>query len=336
MKVGTLSESLEDYLEIIFRLLLSNKVARVRDIARAKDVKTSSVTSAMQRLAKEGLVDYQAREYVDLTDKGRELAFRLNQRHDFLKKFFVEFLQVDPEVAEEDACSVEHSISIDTLDRLTSFSEFMTYCPKVDINLITDFRDYWLAQSELDRGDFVQEYGLWQKKEELIEKFGVCSLTDLKPGEGGVVARIVANPDDRKKMIQSGFLPASRIKVLQKQNGKIQVDLSGIEKELTAKEAKSVYVWADQETLDKVISNVELQDQLLADLDPGKRFRIKKVVAKGEIRQRLIDMGFIKGAEGKLIREALLRDPIELEMEGYFLSLRRAEARDIIVEEING
>ncbi|HEB84381.1 MAG TPA: metal-dependent transcriptional regulator, partial [Bacteroidetes bacterium] len=84
MLVGRLSESLEDYLEAVFRLLQKQKVARVRDIARLKGVKTSSVTSALQRLSREGLVEYHAREYVDLTPEGRELGFRLYQRHIFL------------------------------------------------------------------------------------------------------------------------------------------------------------------------------------------------------------------------------------------------------------
>ena len=144
MQVGALTESLEDYLEIIFRLVQEHKVARVRDIAKAKDVKTSSVVSALQRLAKEGLVEYQAREYVDLTEEGRELAFSIDQRHHFLKTFLSDLLQVDPETAEKDACSLEHALSLSTMERLAAFTEFITYCPKVDHDLVIHFRDNWL------------------------------------------------------------------------------------------------------------------------------------------------------------------------------------------------
>ena len=66
----------------------------------------------------------------------------------------------------------------------------------------------------------------------------------------------------------------------------------------------------------------------------GQAFRVIQVTAAGEIRQRLIDMGFIRGATGRVLRKALLKDPIELEMLGYKISLRRAEAREIAVEEI--
>ena len=51
--IGQLSESLEDYVEIIYNLIEENKVARVRDIAKAKDVKMSSVVSALKRLDQE-------------------------------------------------------------------------------------------------------------------------------------------------------------------------------------------------------------------------------------------------------------------------------------------
>ncbi|MBN1154979.1 FeoA domain-containing protein [candidate division KSB1 bacterium] len=56
--------------------------------------------------------------------------------------------------------------------------------------------------------------------------------------------------------------------------------------------------------------------------------------ARGEIRRRLVDMGIIRGACGTVLREALLKDPIELQLKGFKVSVRRSEARQILVEEI--
>jgi DtxR family Mn-dependent transcriptional regulator len=123
--IGQLSESLEDYVEIIFNLIESQKVARVRDIARAKDVKMSSVVAALKRLDQEGLVRYEAREFVELTEPGSGLAKRLLKRHYFLTKFLVEVLQVDPITAEQDACQMEHAISLETMNRIYKFAEFL-------------------------------------------------------------------------------------------------------------------------------------------------------------------------------------------------------------------
>ena len=73
----------------------------------------------------------------------------------------------------------------------------------------------------------------------------------------------------------------------------------------------------------------------LADLDHGGKFRIVAVEATGEIRRRLLDMGFVRGATGTVLREALLKDPLELELMGYRISLRRAEAGKIIIEGLD-
>ena len=70
MKVGTISESLEDYLLIIFQLLQEQQRARVKDIAQQKEVKMSSVSAALKRLAHNKLIDYSARDDVKITREG--------------------------------------------------------------------------------------------------------------------------------------------------------------------------------------------------------------------------------------------------------------------------
>ncbi len=73
----------------------------------------------------------------------------------------------------------------------------------------------------------------------------------------------------------------------------------------------------------------------LSEIKDGSNFRITRLKATGEIRRRLMDMGFIRGAQGKVLREALFKDPIELYLSGYRISLRRAEAKQISVEAID-
>jgi Fe2+ transport system protein FeoA len=53
----------------------------------------------------------------------------------------------------------------------------------------------------------------------------------------------------------------------------------------------------------------------------------KKSTRSREIRQRLIDLGFVKNETGIVLRQALLKDPIEIEIKGTRVSLRRSEAR---------
>ncbi len=72
----------------------------------------------------------------------------------------------------------------------------------------------------------------------------------------------------------------------------------------------------------------------LSKINSGSLFKVLKINATGEIRQRLLDIGFIKNQNGCTIRKALLKDPIEIEIKGTKVSLRRSEAKLIDVEEI--
>ena len=127
-EIGALSESLEDYLEVIFQLVQEKKVARVRDIAARKGVKMSSVVGALRRLSAAELILYRAREFVELTEAGETLARLVLARHEFLTRFFADILGVDEEQAEIEACSVEHVLSPDTMVRMRRFARYVEHC----------------------------------------------------------------------------------------------------------------------------------------------------------------------------------------------------------------
>ena len=78
------------------------------------------------------------------------------------------------------------------------------------------------------------------------------------------------------------------------------------------------------------------QPKPLSALHPGDSARVYKVLAQGKIRQRLLEMGFIRGAELRVEKLAPLGDPMELVIKGYHLSLRREESDCILVSEEHG
>jgi ferrous iron transport protein A len=69
----------------------------------------------------------------------------------------------------------------------------------------------------------------------------------------------------------------------------------------------------------------------LDQLKPGSGGIIKKISALDKLGQRLMDMGVYPGQNLKVIRNAPLNDPMEVEIEGYFVSLRHDEARFVEV-----
>jgi len=114
------SKSVEDYLEAIYNLVAEDGIAKTGDISRSLNVRPPSVTEMLQRLAKEEFVTYEKYGGARLTAKGERLAKTIKRRHDVLVDF-LNFIGVGDEVAEEDACRIEHDLNPRTVDRLQKF-----------------------------------------------------------------------------------------------------------------------------------------------------------------------------------------------------------------------
>lgn len=65
---------------------------------------------------------------------------------------------------------------------------------------------------------------------------------------------------------------------------------------------------------------------MLAQIPKGKCCRIRRHLAHGAIRQRLMDLGFVPNAEVEMVRCATLGDPLEMRIGEYFVTLRKQEA----------
>ena len=111
------NESAENYLETI--LILSKKLPVVRsvDIANELGFKKSSVSIAMKNLRGKNHITVTDAGFIYLTDSGKEIAEMIYERHELLTDFLVK-LGVNPEVAAEDACRIEHVISAETFSAM--------------------------------------------------------------------------------------------------------------------------------------------------------------------------------------------------------------------------
>jgi len=70
----------------------------------------------------------------------------------------------------------------------------------------------------------------------------------------------------------------------------------------------------------------------LAQLKPGENARVVDVGGESSLQQRILEMGILPGVDVRLIRVAPLGDPMEFEVIGYRLSLRKTEAACVTVE----
>lgn len=112
-------ESAEDYLETILKLEERNGSVRSVDIAAEMGFSKPSVCRAMKLLRNDAYIEMEPSGQIKLLEKGRAIAQRIYNRHQVLTNMFIQ-LGVDPDVAAEDACKIEHDLSEESFDKLVS------------------------------------------------------------------------------------------------------------------------------------------------------------------------------------------------------------------------
>lgn len=111
------NESVENYLETILRLSEKLPVVRSVDIAEELGYKKSSISVAMKNIKNQEYITVSDRGYIQLTESGMGIARKIYERHDVISTWLVT-LGVDPQVASDDACKLEHVLSDQTFNAL--------------------------------------------------------------------------------------------------------------------------------------------------------------------------------------------------------------------------
>ena len=111
------NESAENYLETILILSQSRPVVRSVDIAEELGFKKSSVSVAMKNLREKNHITVTREGFIYLTESGKEIADMIYERHELLTQWLTR-LGVDPKVAAQDACRIEHVISKESFEAI--------------------------------------------------------------------------------------------------------------------------------------------------------------------------------------------------------------------------
>lgn len=118
-----MTPSLQDYIEVIFLLAEENGQVRLTDIASRLNNTKASASQAVAVLKSMEMVEQVRYGPITLTRAGKEYALQIRHKHQLLKEFLINILGVSPKTAEEDACLMEHTVSEETLNQITSFME---------------------------------------------------------------------------------------------------------------------------------------------------------------------------------------------------------------------
>lgn len=124
---GLITASMEDYIEMIYRLSNETGFTRVGDLSKALNVKPASITKMIKKLDELNLVNYEKYGYIKLTANGDSYGEYLLYRHNTIEKF-LKTIGVNENILEETE-KIEHVLSKETFKRIEYFIEIIEYHP---------------------------------------------------------------------------------------------------------------------------------------------------------------------------------------------------------------
>ncbi|MHA1803938.1 MAG: metal-dependent transcriptional regulator [Promethearchaeota archaeon] len=117
-------ESYQKYLDGIYLISRKNKGGWVsnKEIANYLKVEPASVSGMLEKLKKQGFINWEPRKSIRLTKKGKQVARQLSEVHKLLSIFFKKVLKVqDEKLIEKLSCDIEHHITADVAISLRDF-----------------------------------------------------------------------------------------------------------------------------------------------------------------------------------------------------------------------
>jgi len=206
MENHELTPALEDYLEAIFQISKKHKVARSMEIADFLKVKRSSVTIALRSLADKGLINYQVRSYVTLTDTGLKIAQCVDKRHHILHDLFTRVLGLADSVANIAACRMEHGMTSDVCRKMTALLKTLKKDTITADKIFTGIEDNAKSINCHEHCEYHPETN-FQNDEP-------ATVNELENGECGIVQKIAGKSALKTRLQEMGIIRGQKITVV--------------------------------------------------------------------------------------------------------------------------
>lgn len=123
------TESMDEYIEAIYRLGGENTTVPVADLAQHLNISVVSTNEMIKRLAGHGLVEYEPYHGIRLTDSGKQLALHVLRCHRLWERFLTDTLGLPWDLVHTEACRLEHITSPLVEERLSAFLGDPKCCP---------------------------------------------------------------------------------------------------------------------------------------------------------------------------------------------------------------
>jgi Mn-dependent DtxR family transcriptional regulator len=126
----SLTASMEDYIEMIFRLTVTNGFTRINELSQSLNIQPSSATKMVQRLAEMGYIKYEKYGFIMLEEKGKTIGSWLLKRHNIIENF-IRIIGVGDSKILQETEKIEHTLSNETTACFDRFVIFLQSNPDI-------------------------------------------------------------------------------------------------------------------------------------------------------------------------------------------------------------
>jgi len=238
-----LSESTEEYLEVLYKLSLKERPVKTTNISSMLNISPASVTQMIKKLEKEGYVHYSPYKGVTLTEEGYKVASNITRKHRLLERFLHDVLKIKKEKVHDQACEMEHSLSDDAERALCHLLKNPDECPDdEELIPVCDFKFETCEECHKRRQEEVNEVGKRDKN--------LVSITDMKKNEKGKVSFIRGDYKVIRRLMDMGITMGAQVSVLEVApfKGPVELLVRGSHLALGRDIAKNVFVEIIRET----------------------------------------------------------------------------------------
>jgi Fe2+ transport system protein FeoA/Mn-dependent DtxR family transcriptional regulator len=289
----------EDLLKIVYTMEAQKGEVGVAALVRDLHLSKAALDEQLDALSDFGWILREAEGGICLTEEGRQRARDLIRAHRLWERYLVDREGMALDVVHAEAHHREHEVTPQDIERLDAELEHPAWDPHGYVIPAPGSRlPATDAHSLLDEG----------------KPGSRLRITQLEEEPSALLAQLVA----------LGFEPGVEIEIRGKESNLLQVALQGTSVPLANAAARHI----------RVVPVPSLSVPL-GELPVGSWARVVDIRGSGKHQRRLLDMGFVPGAEISVVRQAPLGDPIEYRVKETAVALRKVDADTVTVEELH-
>lgn len=236
-----LSENVEEYLEILYKLSPNGEMVTTSQISEKLKIAPASVTQMLKKLSKKGYITYSPYKGAVLTKEGLKIAKKITRKHRLLERFLCDILKIKKDKIHEQACEMEHSLSDDAERALCHLLEHPHKCPGDSVIPECDLKVTSCEECLKRKEDDIEEVG--KRNENLIPIF------ELKKDKKGKVSFIRGDYKIIRRLLDMGITLGAIINVIKVAplGGPVEVAVRGSKLAIGHDIASNVFVEAIDE-----------------------------------------------------------------------------------------